>query len=84
MAMLIKVALFLHFREMGSNNASFTSTEVHLSLEGNEEKVVCVFSFFPIIIQIRKRKANLIIGILVLVNPSTVITYSHDCAPSFI
>ncbi|KAG6580753.1 Trafficking protein particle complex subunit 8, partial [Cucurbita argyrosperma subsp. sororia] len=26
--------------EMGSNNASFTSTEVHLSLEGNEEKVV--------------------------------------------
>ncbi|XP_022982812.1 trafficking protein particle complex subunit 8-like isoform X2 [Cucurbita maxima] len=26
--------------EMGSNNASFTSTEVHLSLEGNEEKIV--------------------------------------------
>lgn len=31
---------------MGSDNALYTLSEVHLSLEENEEKVVSVFFFF--------------------------------------
>lgn len=45
MSWLVKADLLLHSRDMGSDNASYTLSEVHLSLEGNEEKVVSILSF---------------------------------------
>lgn len=67
--------LFPHSRDMGSDNASFTLSEVHLSLDENEEKVVSICFFLPHHhSEFKKIGTNLVLGILALVNQSAVIT----------